>query len=80
MSTGTKRRIRREILERCQSELYVRPCLISGPGIAVREVVMKRGHQRIDHLLYVDKAVGGLPRIWSKGVAEMKRVGSLCSL
>jgi hypothetical protein len=22
---------------------------------------MKPGHQRIDHLLYVDKAVGGLP-------------------
>jgi hypothetical protein len=41
---------------------------------------MKPGHQRIDHLLYVDKAVGGLPRMWSKGVAEMKRVGSLCSL
>ena len=56
------------------------PCLFAGPGIAVREVVMKPGHQRIDHLLYVDKAVGGLPRIWSKGVAEMKRVGSLHSL
>jgi hypothetical protein len=41
---------------------------------------MKPGHQRIDHLLYVDKAVDGLPRIRSKGVAEMKRVGSLCSL
>jgi hypothetical protein len=41
---------------------------------------MKPGHQRIDHLLYVDKAFGGLPRIWSKGVAEMKRLGSLCSL
>ena len=41
---------------------------------------MKPGHGRIDDLLYVDKAVGGLPRIRSKGVAEMKRVGSLCSL
>jgi type I restriction enzyme R subunit len=45
--------------------------LFAGPGIAVREVVMKPGHGRIDYLLYVDKAVGGLPRIRSKGVAEM---------
>jgi hypothetical protein len=45
--------------------------LIAGPGIAVREVVMKPGHGRIDYLLYADKAVGGLPRIRSKGVAEM---------
>jgi hypothetical protein len=60
--------------------VFRRPLPLRGPGIAVREVVMKPDHQRIDHLLYVDKAVGGLPRIWSKGVAEMKRVGSLCSL
>jgi hypothetical protein len=53
---------------------------LRGPGIAVREVVVKPSHQRIDRPLYVDKAVGGLPRIWSKGVAEMKRLGSLCSL
>jgi type I restriction enzyme, R subunit len=45
--------------------------LFAGPGIAVREVVMKPGHGRIDYLLYADKAVGGLPRIRSRGVAEM---------
>jgi hypothetical protein len=39
----------------------------AGPGIAVREVVMKPGHGRIDYLLYVDKAVGGLPRIRING-------------
>jgi NADPH:quinone reductase-like Zn-dependent oxidoreductase len=45
--------------------------LFAGPGIAVREVVMKPGHGRIDYLLYVDKAVGGLARIRSNGAADM---------
>lgn len=34
--------------------------LFAGPGIAVREVVMKQGHGRVDYLLYVDKAVVGV--------------------
>ena len=34
--------------------------LFAGPGIAVREVVMKPGHGRVDYLLYVDKAVVGV--------------------
>lgn len=34
--------------------------LFAGSGIAVREVVMKRGHGRVDYLLYVDKAVVGV--------------------
>jgi type I restriction enzyme, R subunit len=34
--------------------------LFAGQGIAVREVVMKAGHGRVDYLLYVDKAVIGV--------------------
>jgi type I restriction enzyme R subunit len=34
--------------------------LFAGHGIAVREVVMKPGHGRVDYLLYVDKAVVGV--------------------
>jgi len=34
--------------------------LFAGPGIAVREVVMKPGHGRVDYLLYVDRAVVGV--------------------
>lgn len=34
--------------------------LYAGDGIAVREVVMKAGHSRVDCLLYVDKAVVGV--------------------
>ncbi len=34
--------------------------LFAGQGIAVREIVMKRGHGRVDYLLYVDKAVVGV--------------------
>lgn len=34
--------------------------LFAGPGIAVREVVMKPGHGRVDYLLYVDKTVTGV--------------------
>ena len=41
---------------------------------------MEPGHGRVDYLLYVDKSVGGLHRIRSKGVAEMRRMGSLYSL
>lgn len=33
--------------------------LYAGQGVAVREVVMKPGHGRVDYLLYVDKAVVG---------------------
>jgi type I restriction enzyme R subunit len=33
--------------------------LFAGQGVAVREVVMKPGHGRVDYLLYVDKAVVG---------------------
>lgn len=29
--------------------------LFAGLGVAVREVVMKQGHGRVDYLLYVDK-------------------------
>ena len=42
--------------------------LFAGQGIAVREVVMKPGHGRVDYLLYVDKAV--------VGVIEAKPVGT----
>ena len=34
--------------------------LFAGQGIAVREMVMKAGHGRVDYLLYVDKAVVGV--------------------
>lgn len=42
--------------------------LFAGPGIAVREAVMKPGHGRVDYLLYVDRAV--------VGVIEAKPVGT----
>ena len=42
--------------------------LFAGPGIAVREAVMKPGHGRVDYLLYVDQAV--------VGVIEAKPVGT----
>src|SRR5687767_7416029 len=42
--------------------------LFAGPGVAVREVVMKPGHGRVDYLLYVDKAV--------VGVIEAKPIGT----
>ena len=45
--------------------------LFAGPGVAVREVVMKPGHGRVDYLLYVDKAV--------VGVIEAKPVGTTLS-
>src|SRR6266508_2458024 len=45
--------------------------LFAGQGIAVREVVMKPGHGRVDYLLYVDKAV--------VGVIEAKPVGTTLS-
>jgi type I restriction enzyme, R subunit len=34
--------------------------LYAGQGIAVREIVMKPGHGRVDYLLYVDKTVVGV--------------------
>ncbi|EPQ71784.1 type I restriction endonuclease subunit R [Mycobacterium marinum] len=34
--------------------------LFAGQGVAVREIVMKPGHGRVDYLLYVDKAVVGV--------------------
>lgn len=34
--------------------------LFAGTGIAVREVVLKPGHGRVDYLLYVEKAVVGV--------------------
>ncbi len=34
--------------------------LFGGLGVAVREVVMKRGHGRADYLLYVDKRAVGV--------------------
>ena len=45
--------------------------LFAGPGIAVREVVMAKGHGRADYLLYVDKRV--------VGVIEAKPVGTTLS-
>lgn len=42
--------------------------LFAGHGVAVREVVMKPGHGRVDYLLYVDRAV--------VGVIEAKPVGT----
>jgi type I restriction enzyme R subunit len=42
--------------------------LFAGQGIAVREVVMKPGHGRVDYLLYVDKA--------AVGVIEAKPMGT----
>jgi type I restriction enzyme R subunit len=34
--------------------------LFAGQGVAVREVVMKRDHGRVDYLLYVDKQAVGV--------------------
>jgi len=34
--------------------------LFAGQGVALREVVMKPGHGRVDYLLYVDRAVVGV--------------------
>src|SRR3982751_4090885 len=34
--------------------------LFAGPGIVVREMVMAKGHGRVDYLLYVDRAVAGV--------------------
>jgi len=42
--------------------------LVAGPGVAVREVVMAKGHGRADYLLYVDQH--------AVGVIEAKPVGS----
>ncbi|WP_066898550.1 hypothetical protein [Mycolicibacterium houstonense] len=42
--------------------------IFAGQGAAVREVVLKPGHARVDYLLYVDKAV--------VGVMEAKPVGT----
>ncbi|WP_299442252.1 hypothetical protein [uncultured Phycicoccus sp.] len=36
------------------------PNLFAGPGVAVREVVMKPGHGRADYLLYVDRRAVGV--------------------
>src|SRR3954451_12238515 len=45
--------------------------LFAGPGVAVREVVMAKGHGRADYLLYVDKR--------AVGVIEAKPVGTTLS-
>ncbi|SDH80229.1 type I restriction endonuclease subunit R [Agrococcus jejuensis] len=42
--------------------------LFAGSGVALREVIMKPGHGRVDYLLYVEKAV--------VGVIEAKPVGT----
>lgn len=42
--------------------------LFAGQGVAVREIVMKPGHGRVDYLLYVDKTV--------VGVIEAKPIGT----
>jgi hypothetical protein len=42
--------------------------LVARPGVAVREVVMAKGHGRADYLLYVDQH--------AVGVIEAKPVGS----
>ncbi|WP_280316950.1 hypothetical protein [Nocardia wallacei] len=42
--------------------------LFAGSGVAVREVIMSKGHGRTDHLLYVDKK--------AVGVIEAKPVGT----
>ena len=34
--------------------------LFAGLGIAVREMIMAKGHGRVDYLLYVDKRVVGV--------------------
>src|SRR3954454_292468 len=34
--------------------------LFAGPGVAVREVVMAKGHGRADYVLYVDKRAVGV--------------------
>ena len=34
--------------------------LFAGPGVAVREVIMAKGHGRADYLLYVDEQVVGV--------------------
>ncbi len=45
--------------------------LFAGPGVAVREVAMAKGHGRADYLLYVDQH--------AVGVIEAKPVGSTLS-
>ncbi|WP_211323226.1 type I restriction-modification enzyme R subunit C-terminal domain-containing protein [Amycolatopsis palatopharyngis] len=45
--------------------------LFAGLGIAVREMIMAKGHGRVDYLLYVDKRV--------VGVIEAKSVGTTLS-
>jgi hypothetical protein len=35
--------------------------LYAGPGVAVREVIMARGHGRADYLLYADQLAAGRP-------------------
>ena len=45
--------------------------LFAGLGIAVREMIMAKGHGRVDYLLYVDK--------WVVGVIEAKPVGATLS-
>jgi type I restriction enzyme, R subunit len=34
--------------------------LFAGPGVAVRETIMAKGHGRVDYLLYVDQRVAGV--------------------
>ena len=34
--------------------------LFAGPGVAVREVIMRPGHGRADYLLYVDRRAVGV--------------------
>src|SRR6478735_6672971 len=42
--------------------------LFAGQGVAVREVIMKRGHGRADYLLYVDRRAVGVIEAKPEGV------------
>ena len=43
--------------------------LFAGPGVAVREVVMKPGHGRADYLLYVDRQAVGVIEAKPQGLS-----------
>src|SRR6185312_9853340 len=42
--------------------------LFAGPGVAVREVIMRPGHGRADYLLYVDQRAVGVIEAKPEGV------------
>ena len=49
-------------------------------GIAVREVIMKPGHGRVDYLLYIDKAVAGVIEAKPMGTPPLGRGVAVCDV